>query len=464
LESTKVFDIAILGSGLSGSIWANYCVNKQLETCVIEAGNYYKNPKEYPRGEAKTNSQMYWNGGAELNTTANLGFLRPKVVGGGSVVNQALLDRFDEQVFSEWNQITQLDFYKTFEINKYYSLAESKIKTKTFSSSDTNLNAKNFIKGCEKNNFQWTYLKRAESHCQGNDCIECLSGCRKGSKQSADRVYFDSIANSPYLKLLTRSQVLSFEKSANHYKVFYQDSRGNVLSIQAKKIVLAMGSVGNSLFLLNSKIHKTIPRVGDNFYTHPQFMMLGIYPEKIHSELGSFQTVKSQDAAFRSKGFKLENVFAQPVGLAMLIPEIQARHRSYMNQITHMSCIEVAIKDTHPGRISVLNPLRAKIEKKLDKKDATKKEEGLKVIQSIFLESGATKTLEGKFGIGLHLMGGCSLGSNIMNSVFNLDFELWNHKGIYCSDSSLFPAASGINPSLTIMALTHAAAHRVLNL
>jgi choline dehydrogenase-like flavoprotein len=152
------------------------------------------------------------------------------------------------------------------------------------------------------------------------------------------------------------------------------------------------------------------------------------------------------------------------VGLAMLIPEIQAKHRSYMNQITHMSCIEVAIKDTHPGRISVLNPLRAKIEKKLDKTDATKKEEGLKVIQSIFFESGATETLEGKFGIGLHLMGGCSLGSNVMNSVFNLDFELWNQKGIYCSDSSLFPAASGINPSLTIMALTHAAAHRVLNL
>lgn len=42
-----------------------------------------------------------------------------------------------------------------------------------------------------------------------------------------------------------------------------------------------------------------------------------------------------------------------PVGIAMLVPGIGQAHMSAMKLITHFACIEVAIRDTQPGRIEV---------------------------------------------------------------------------------------------------------------
>ena len=54
---------------------------------------------------------------------------------------------------------------------------------------------------------------------------------------------------------------------------------------------------------------------------------------------------------------------------------------------------------------------------------------------------------------GLHLMAGAVIGSDPGRSVVNPDFQLHQHPRIYVVDSSLFPNAPGINPSLTIYAL-----------
>jgi choline dehydrogenase-like flavoprotein len=43
------------------------------------------------------------------------------------------------------------------------------------------------------------------------------------------------------------------------------------------------------------------------------------------------------------------------------------------------------------------------------------------------------------------------------------DFKVHGTKNIYAADSSIFPDAPGINPSLTIMALSLRGAQEVLN-
>ena len=51
-------------------------------------------------------------------------------------------------------------------------------------------------------------------------------------------------------------------------------------------------------------------------------------------------------------------------------------------------------------------------------------------------------------------MGGAVIGSDANTSVVNSEFKLHNSENIYVCDSSLFPNAPGINPSLTIYALS----------
>ena len=47
------------------------------------------------------------------------------------------------------------------------------------------------------------------------------------------------------------------------------------------------------------------------------------------------------------------------------------------------------------------------------------------------------------------------------NSVVNPDFEFHGFKNMFCADSSIFPNAPGINPSLTIMALSKMASEKI---
>jgi choline dehydrogenase-like flavoprotein len=51
-------------------------------------------------------------------------------------------------------------------------------------------------------------------------------------------------------------------------------------------------------------------------------------------------------------------------------------------------------------------------------------------------------------------MGGCSIGEDAKSGVVSQDFEVFGKKNLFIADSSVFPAAPGINPSLTIMALS----------
>jgi choline dehydrogenase-like flavoprotein len=60
-----------------------------------------------------------------------------------------------------------------------------------------------------------------------------------------------------------------------------------------------------------------------------------------------------------------------------------------------------------------------------------------------------------------HLMGGCRMGGSPRTSVTDPWGRVHGKKDIYVADSSLFPAASEVNPYLTIMALADRVAEAV---
>jgi choline dehydrogenase-like flavoprotein len=231
-------------------------------------------------------------------------------------------------------------------------------------------------------------------------------------------------------------------------------SDGTPASYHAKYLVLGAGAIGNSRLLLASGFDKRLPALGRNFYTHPQYMTLGVYDHPINAHRGPLQSYKSDDPNFRQSGFKLENVFAPPVAIAMLVPGFGRAHQQRMRQITHFACIEVAVRDTNPGTIRVGRNDTIKIEKRLNAEDERRRDRGLQAIRNIFLSTGAKDIIEGNIAIGLHLMGGCNIGTDAQRSVTAPDFRLHGFRNVYVADSSIFPNAPGINPSFTIMALS----------
>jgi len=458
------FDIIIAGGGISGSWMAEELTRAGRRCLLLEAGKHY--PEDaYPSEEIDANSELYWSGGIEFNTAADIGMLRPKVVGGGSIVNQALVDRFDDIALDSWRNRSKVDFLSTSAMSEWYDRVEARINIQKIPAEFRNGNAKIFEEGFKKNGYQCAPLRRAQKDCkyaEGNDCIECLAGCRVQSKQSTPWTTLKRALDTGLLTLLPEFEVQAIRETSGEVQVRGKSSSGMIREFRAKKLVLASGAIGNTKLLLESGYGAGLPHLGHGFYTHPQYMNLAEYDFEVNSHKGPFQAFKSDDPGFREKGFKLENVFAPPVAIAMLLPGIGRRHMDLMRRITRYACIEVAVRDTHAGRIRIAGG-RAVIEKSLNAEDIKRKNAGLEAVARIFKSTGALKIIPGNVGIGLHLMGGCAIGNDTGTSVVGPDFRIHGTKNIYAADSSIFPDAPGINPSLTIMALSLRGAQEVLN-
>ena len=457
------YDYILVGAGISGPFIAHELCQAGARCLMVEAGKQYTR-RTYPRNDLDGTAQLYWSGGLELGTDARLVFLRPKVVGGGSIVNQALVDRFDADAFDSWRRDSGVDSFNEKAMAPWYEKAEAEIAIQTIPSEYRNRNADVFEQGFQRLGYQLAPLRRAQKDCNyeaGNCCIECLNGCRIGSKQSTPETVLKK-ALELGLELRAETEALKIDSSANAISVTCQTPDGGITTFRARNLVLASGAIGNSRLLLNSGLGKRLPALGRNFFCHPQYMNFGIYDQPVMSHLGAFQAFKSDDAGFRKNGFKLENVYAGPAAIALLLSGFGRQHHRTMERLSHFACIEVCTRDTQPGRIRVNRRGKTIIVKRQNKEDLRRYQKGLAVIDEIFNATGAKEVIHGTMGIGLHLMGGCGMGTDPIRSVVDPDFRLHGFKNIFCADSSIFPNAPGINPSLTIMALSKKAAAQLL--
>jgi choline dehydrogenase-like flavoprotein len=269
-ENTKIeYDFIIIGSGVSGSFIANELSNSGYRSLIIEAGDPF-DKFSYPEKEIDANSKLYWNGGIELNKSADIGLLRPKCVGGGSIVNQALLDRFDEIALESWRTESKIDFFDTAKLAKYYDKAESELEIETIEEKNRNGNAKIFQEGFKANGYQCAPLKRAQKGCNyssGNDCISCLSGCKRDSKQSTPvTTLFKALQKGS--TLITGAEIQLLKDNGDHVLLISRSKSGIQEVFKSKACVLAAGAIGNTKILLNSGFKESHPALGEYFFTH----------------------------------------------------------------------------------------------------------------------------------------------------------------------------------------------------
>lgn len=453
MNATEKYDFLIVGSGTAGGLLA-YNLSKAGARCLLLEAGPYLTKESFPRNEADASAQLYWGGGLEFSADARMAFLRGKVVGGGSIVNQALLDRFDEIAFDDWRIESGVDFFQLETMIPYYEKVESSIALHTFQEHERTRNAELFVKGCEAQGYEWHYLRRAQSDCGfevGNDCIGCLGGCHRDSKQSSLVAYIRE-AEKEGLQVKDRTEVQRVEQTSSGVRVIAQQD-GALQDYSAENLILCGGAFGTTRLMVQSGFGGQYPTLGRYFSSHPQFMFFGVYDEEINAHKGMFQSVASKDPRFRKRGFKLENVFAGPATTAMLFAGYGAEHQAFMRNYRNITCAEVAIRDENAGRIMVDRKGHLTVEKPLTHQDRMRMQDGITVLKEILAASGAKQVIESPNYFGLHLMGGCRMGVDPLTSVVDPTYHPHGMEHIYICDSSLFPNAPGVNPALTIFAL-----------
>lgn len=457
-----VYDYLIIGSGAGAGPLAHYLTQAGKSVLMLEAGKAWA-PSDYPDNELHGNSELAWNGGMDPTADAATIMIRGKVLGGGTVLNQALLDRFDDEAFASWAALSGVSTFTSAHMARHYDAIEKQLALHTILPAERNRNADIYVDGFEQLGYGWAPLRRGQAHCnvlEGNDCITCLAGCRRESKQSTANTFLPQ-AQQQGLELVTECHVQGLVHGVHHVTV-HAIHKGERRMFYGRQCVLAAGAIGSTEILLKSGYRHQLPALGQGFYCHPQFMTFGLYKERVDAHKGSFQGVKSAEERFRQQGFKLENVFAGPVGVGFLLPQIGLEHQELMAQYRHLACIEVAVRDVTPGTIKLNRRRQVVIDKKMGKPERERAAAGLSVIKEVYGVTGAQRVIESPIKISVHLMGGCAQGVDYRNSVVNPEFAVHGLPRLHVVDGSLFPNAPGINPSLTIMALSHQAAEHLL--
>ncbi len=457
----KFYDFIIIGSGASGSVLAYYLSKAGARCLMLEAGKAHS-AKTFPRNELYANSHLYWGGGMDSTTNANLLFLRGKVLGGGTVVNQALLDRFDDIALDDWRDRSGIATFSPKGMAPHYDEIESQLALHTIGRDEWNKNAEFYVKGFENLGYEWAPLRRGQSNCdvKHNDCMACLGGCRRDSKQSM-LITFNQKAREQGLEVKTETEVSGIVHG-KHQVVVNAMEKGQPITVYGRQCIVAAGTLGTNRLLLRSGFKDRLPALGENFFSHPQWMNLAMFNEPVDAHKGALQAVKSNDMRFRHAGFKLENVFVGPIGVTMLIPAHGLKHQNYMEKYRYMASMEVCIRDVVPGTIRVNNKGRLLINKPIEGEDLKRGMAGVKVVREIYENLNAQEFITSNFNFSLHQMGGCAIGQNASDSVVNEGFRVHGHDNLIVADGSIFPSAPGINPSLTIMANSHRASEKIL--
>lgn len=457
------YDIAIVGSGTSGGCLAYYLNKAGFHCLLVEAGRSFS-ANTFPGNEMDYTTQLFWNGGMDVSMDGRLIFLRGKCLGGGSVINQCDLDRFDDIALLDWKEASGVTFFTNEGMIRHYEEVEKHLVIQEIPKNHWNRNARIFAEGFERLGFRWSPLARGQSDCaieEGNDCIVCLGGCPRDSKQSV-LVTFLKQAKRNGLEIWPEFETENIQNIKEGVKIAGRRN-GHYIEVFARNCVLAAGALGTTHLLLKSGYGEKLPSLGERFFCHPQMMNFGVFDEKVNSHKGVLQAVKSDDIRIRKKGFKLENVFAPPISLAMLVPGFGKKHQAWMQKYTHMACIEVAIRDVGKGKLTIDRRGKLKINKVLSKEDQRRARQGQKLVREIFEAMHAKEILQSNFMFGLHLMGGCAMGIDPSSSIVDGNFKVHGCQNLFIADSSIFPSAPGINPALTIMALAHRASKAITN-
>jgi choline dehydrogenase-like flavoprotein len=260
------------------------------------------------------------------------------------------------------------------------------------------------------------------------------------------------------LTLIADCEVVSIKENADGVKVEAnkkQNKTKTPMTFSAKAIVVAAGSFGTTKILINSGFKHQ--RLGKGLACHPQYMTYALFDEPVDAFKGAFQGVKSSDQTLRKMGLKYENVFAPPIATAMLFNGFGIEHHKMMKKYRFLASMEVAIRDEAVGELRILNNGKMEIKKELTDQDRARARQGVEFVKEMYADLGTKGLMASDQGFGLHLMGGCAIGTDEKNSVVSPEFNVHGTKKIFIADSSIFPSAPGLNPSLTIMAMSHRA-------
>lgn len=496
-ESTIECDVCVVGSGAAGSVVAAELAAAGQNVVIVEAGTEWSGP-DFDQHELTGLQRLFREGGASGTRDLSMSLFAGACIGGGTTVNWQSCFRTPDDVREEWARLSGCSFFTSDSFTESLDSVWRRIGASP-DESETNENNKALCRGAKSLGYRWSVIARNALGCDCDQCGNCMFGCRVGGKQSTANTYIlDAIRSGARLIApFTARRVLQSRGKVSGVEIVGQDPEGQrrELKVASHRVVLAAGALDSPALLMRSGVRS--PHLGRHLYLHPTVVVTGTYASPIEPWRGPPQTIVCDEfsSLFKGYGYRIETAPAHPGLMAAGIPWSGARdHRREMQQARFAAPFIVLTRDSSAGRVQVTDSGEPYFDYRLGASEKRLLRHGMATAARIHVAAGAEqiKTLH---SMGLmwdravdgasiekfcrrieaaptspnrlplysaHQMGTCRLGADRSRAVCDADGAVYGLGGAYVADASLFPASSGVNPMITIMALARHVATRMV--
>jgi len=482
----KNLEVAVIGSGAGGGIAANL-LNQKYEVGIFDKGHF-------PNGETNNETFGYHNfyetnaiqqtRGYKVQLLAGMG------IGGGTSINWTTSLRTPDNILSEWDALTQQ--------NNYFN-SDSFNKSLDYICQNLNVDETNnkipqkeikLAQGLELNKTSYKIIPR---NTKNNDCLESGFSTFGHSDDTINSSYKSWFSKDKFNEdnIYSNTQVKSLAISngkATHVNV---EHNGQSYSVAVEKVILASGSLNTPKILLNSGYKNK--HLGQHLKLHPVSGVAGKFSELQNPWAGSMQGIYSDDNLFRKDnyGYLLEGLPMHPSLFFPFFPNNQDNFADFISSYNYWSGSIVLTSDTSSGSIINKNPQHlwkynlnnfdhgnllhgvenlvkanflAGAEEIMVATSPTMhwKRESNEDIESFIGKVRKVRNEPFRILLGsAHQMGTARIHPNPSEGVVDLNGKVHGLENVYITDSSTFPRCSGVNPMITIQAMSHFLASKI---
>lgn len=495
-DVTYSCEVLVIGSGAGGGVVAGELAAAGHDVLVLDKGPYCHGC-DFTQREADMIGRLYDARGTLGTTDGGVTLLAGSCLGGGTTVNWAGSFRTPDYVLDEWARehaaphFTQPSFQASLDavaralhVNTDYPRHNGQNQALLTGSARLGQPTR-LIPRNERG------LDESELHFRGLGFSTL--GDRYNLKQGTLNTYLQTAA-AHGARLLPDTRVERLTQQAGRVtgaEAWHTtaDGRPVRVTVRAQRVVVAGGAVQTPALLLRSSLRH--PHLGQHLHLHPTVAVTGLYPEAVEPWYGPSMSVVNDSCARLNGtnfGAKIETPPAHLGLMAMTLPWTSgAEHKRLMQQAAHLGSFIVLTRDRDGGRVGIDAQGQPQIRYRLSPHDRGSLLAGVRTAAEIHVAAGARtvllphgtlprlhaqngrilnpEVLDGlpqlnwapnRFGLySAHQMSTCRMGGRRQDHPTSPTGETYELRGLYVADGSAFPACSGVNPMLTIMALAH---------
>lgn len=485
-------DVAVIGTGAGGGVAAEILTAAGLRVVMLEQGAY-RTPADFTLREVPALARLYQDGGMRPTKDGAIGVVQGRTVGGSTTVNWTSSFRTPEPTLRYWRERLGITGLGVDELAPWFERMETRLQVSTWTQHNTGNQL--LARGAERLGWRHGAIRRNVRGCVSLGY--CGIGCFIGGKQSMDVTTIPAALDHG-AALVTRVQIDRLRWKGD--RVTAVEGRaldavgawptGRRVQVRAPWVVVSAAAINSPGLLLRSQLPDPHRRVGKRTFLQTHNYSLAMMPEVVDGFAGVQQSIYMDELTWRDgvdgrAGFNMETAGAQPVVSMNFWKAIGAEMAEFARQFRYLHVLVSQIRDGfHPdsegGAVEIDGDGNAVLDYRLNDWFWDGVRSSYLAMAECQFAAGASRVHpacsdaawyrgwpEARAGIGVlrlrspnvflnstHPLGGCAMGADPRTAVVD---SLGRHQhvaNLCIFDGSVLPTSLGVNPQLTIYALS----------